>query len=59
MKAISKSRELVKKHNYEAPKAILKAGNQVYLLILVNFDALGSGFAFPIRICIPIHGTAK
>jgi len=35
-------------------KSLGKAGNQVYL---VNFDAPGSGSAFPIR--IRIHNTAR
>jgi hypothetical protein len=34
----------------EVQKAFWMAGNQVYLLILVNFHAPGSGSAFPIRI---------
>ncbi len=36
----------------EGTKAILKAGNEVLLLILVYFLAFGSGSAFPIQIRI-------
>jgi hypothetical protein len=36
----------------EVQKPLCKAGNQVYLLILVNFHVAGSGSAFPIRIQI-------
>ncbi len=35
---------------YRVQKYFWKAGNQVYLFILVNFNANGSGSAFPTRI---------
>jgi hypothetical protein len=37
------------------PKPFRKAGNQFYLLILVNFQAPGSGSPYPIRIWIRIQ----
>ncbi len=43
---------LHQKYIYECTKAFRKAGNQVYLLILDNFQAPRSWSAFPIRIRI-------
>jgi hypothetical protein len=54
MKNVLKAGNTVgQKHTYESKKSLFeRQENQVYLLILVHFQAPGSGSAFPIRIRI-------